>query len=304
MKQTSKIPQAIIKDKKLLSGILNKYKNLNTIPDPDDVRKIKVLDVDINGTLETNYVKNEIHNIDVPNYSQIIQPDAGSFYLPDLELTVVASGQKLVEGIDYELVGMNYGKTKITKSTSALWDFIFILSPIVGDVSINYRAFGGQVTRLNIDTLKALLIQIISALSNGEFLKCEDLPGCQTIIDIENEIHTISGLMPDIEVVTEDMVIPDKFLKGRTYLSNRGATMEITCLLPKGTKGDKLNVIIEANQYLRIQTQNLEKFSFQNEFGEPDGFIRSNLISNNWAIIFTGVDWLILNAEGPILCDM
>ena len=303
MDNNYKIPDKLL-DKEVIANLHNTINNFKIIPSPDDVNRIKVLDVDLDGTLKANYVTEEVHTMDVPNHQTVIQFDAGSFYLEDLKLTLVSTGQELVKNTDYVVVGMNYGKTKITRNTSAVWDFILVISPIVGDIAVEYRAFGGQVTRLNVEDIKSMLIEILTAIKHGEFIRCDDLKNCPTIIHIEEEINDMShGSKIRVIVLTDDVDLEETELRGNVWLSNRGSTCQLTAHLPAGDEGYCINAIVEANQFLRMVTRNNEIFTFQGMDSAPNGYIRSNEMTNNWTVLFTGSKWMVTRTEGPLHCD-
>jgi len=292
-----------MREPKNISKFLTQYANLQSLPTPKDVAKIVVLPIDLNASLITNYIINEAHNIDVPSYAQVIQPDGGSFYNTNLVLTVDSTKEILVEGTDYILVGMNYGKTKLTKSVYGVYDFIFVTASIVGQVNVTYRAFGGQVTRLNISDIKDLLIEILTNITSGNFLRCDTISMCPAIITMQAEIDAFAKSLTNIMNIVKNTTLVESQLSGSVWITNKGAIGAVDVVLPVCKAGTDCNFVVEELQYLRVTAPTGQVFSFEGVSSNDGGYIRTNNLGTSWAILYTGTSWLIHSINGPLLCD-
>jgi hypothetical protein len=147
------------------------------------VDSVKILDEDLTATNPDNNIIDEVHTVNVPAGRQIIRVAAGSFFAKDLVIKNAAN-VTLTKGIDYELVGTNMGKTKVAQDPSGVWDYIFLLTSIVGDLRVSYRAFGGQVTQKDINNIRDVLADVVKLIHIGGYITAEALPSTLTIVSI------------------------------------------------------------------------------------------------------------------------
>lgn len=185
----------------LMREVLSTLNHLNSVlpPLPDvsgsDLNSIQVLAEDITGTSIDNYIQDEMHlQVNVAGNKFLIRPTNGSFYKHDL--VVKHNGVTLVEGTDYEVTGINLGKTKVSLHPSSVYDYIIILKNIAGGVvSLNYRAFGGMICPSTVNQIKITLGNIIDYLKLGNFLTYEGLENHPIILSIVDRIANIENLL-------------------------------------------------------------------------------------------------------------
>lgn len=161
----------------------------------DAIDGIKALNEDVTGVDDLNLVEDERHAVNVPNNQMVIRPAAGAFWAHDVVLTNVATTLTLVEGTDYKFIGWNRAKQTIAEHTSQVYDYIFLLTPIVGDVDVTYRAFGGAPTVGDINAIKDVLAEITAILTDGELLTNAALPLSPTIIDIIARVAAVEDIV-------------------------------------------------------------------------------------------------------------
>ena len=151
-------------------------------------------------------------------------------------------------------------------------------------------------TLLNIDKNTSDITKFNGGTANQILTKKSD-----TDLDME---WTSSSSHKILLSLTTDYTITQENLLGNIWITNHGATKDINVELPKGVIGNELHILIEASNYLKLSCTNNEKFTFQGQYSDANGYIRSNIPTNTWSIIFTNNGWFIYRAEGPILCDM
>ena len=137
-------------------------------PESDNVG---ILEVDIDQSNLQNKIYNEKHELNTVEGVCYIQPIYGSFY-NDRTLVVryPATNRVLVKDIDYRVVGINVAKTKITASTSSVFDFILITTEIVGVLEIDYHAFGGEASLANFKELLSQIRNMTSYMNEAQFV--------------------------------------------------------------------------------------------------------------------------------------
>lgn len=181
----------------LLQEIINSLNFLRYVKDPSiDLVSLSVLDIvaldeDLTGVAQTHIITDELHTVDVPNGKAIVRPGCGSFYNYDITIKLVSNGQTLVKGTDYIVVGTNLPKTKVTYHTSGVYDYIYLLAPVVGQVTISYHAFGGEVTVPDINSIYASLVNLTEYLKSKEFLTDDTLGYATSIVQILDRIFRL-----------------------------------------------------------------------------------------------------------------
>lgn len=177
----------LINDVNFLKEVKNPLSNLTS----DVLDGIKALAEDVTGVNDDNLVVDERHYVNVPNNKMVIRTAGGPFWEHDVVLTNVATGDPLVEGTDYKFIGWDRAKQQIAEHTSHVYNYIFLLLPLVGDIDVTYRAFGGDPTVQDISAIKDVLAEITHILTDGDLLTDEALPYSQTIVDIVDRLNAI-----------------------------------------------------------------------------------------------------------------
>lgn len=173
-----------------MRGVLQTLDFLVSVKNPvsavtsDTISSLTCLDVDLSGIRAANYIHSEIHTVNVPANISILAPVNGSFYKHDVKLVLSSTDEELVEGTDYIVLGMNSGKTQIAMHDSGVYDYILLKSPIVGNIKLTYHAFGGEVSRVDINVLRDALIDINTLLRGSDLLTSATLGSTPIIKDI------------------------------------------------------------------------------------------------------------------------
>lgn len=150
----------------------------------------RVLLEDVHKQSPHNFIKNEIHAVNSPNKQVVVHPSAGAFFKDSVVITYQdSSGQDipLVEDVDYIIEGLDFQRTGYTTNASGVYHFIFIITPIVGDIKVSYHAYGGEATNYDVRLLYEGLNNIKLYLDNMSYLTSEGLKNDPII---RNLIHT------------------------------------------------------------------------------------------------------------------
>lgn len=173
---------------------LLKVKNPVNAVTSDTISSLNCLDVDLSGMSADNYIFNEIHTVNVPGYVNILAPVNGSFYKHDVKAVLSSTNEELTEGTDYLILGMNPGKTQAAIHNSGVYDYILVKSSIVGNIKLTYRAFGGEVSRVDINVLRDSIIDINTLLRGSDLLTVEGLGSTTIIKDILTRLAVLEEI--------------------------------------------------------------------------------------------------------------
>ena len=169
-----------------INYLLNSHNPITSVLG-DSLSGIHLLAEDITGLNNDNLIEEELHTVNVPSNKQVIRPACGSFFTNDLTLTQVTGNVSLVEGVDYRLIGPNLAKQAISQNSNKIFDYILIIRPIVGNVKITYRAFGGMIMPSDVNSLRDVLNSVVMFLSSSAMGISNDSPIIASLIQrIEN----------------------------------------------------------------------------------------------------------------------
>lgn len=185
----------------LMKSIMVNLSYLNNVLPPipditsDDTLSIQVLAEDLTGENDDNYIQDEIHlQINTLANRYVVRPANGSFYKKDL--VVKYNDDVLVENEDYQVVGLNLGKTKISSSSSGVYDYILFTKTVAaGVVTLNYRAFGGMVCPEAMNRVRGLLKNIIEYIKLGNFITYDNLQYHPVIVYILERLGYIENML-------------------------------------------------------------------------------------------------------------
>ena len=110
---------------------------------PQSLEQIKIAELDTDKTNPDNLIPDEIHHINTIDNVIYINPAYGSFFRDSVSIIIADTNVLLEEGQDYEILGLNTQKTKVTTNTLGVYDFIKITKKLVGDIKLTYNIFGG-----------------------------------------------------------------------------------------------------------------------------------------------------------------
>lgn len=148
-------------------------------------RKPMLLPPDSNKEYLGNYIGNEIWEINTSAKKKIIFPVAGSFFRDSVK---VARGKHenfdnlyendfFVVGRDYIVTGADAYGIKNTSIPAGVYNLIIFITDYVGDVTIAYHAYGGQVTQHDIRAVAESLTNMYEYLTAAQILTATSLGG-------------------------------------------------------------------------------------------------------------------------------
>lgn len=158
-----------------------------------------LLEVDESKTNEHNLIEDEVHVVNVPNGRFLIHPKGGSFYYDSVIIKHPATNSVLTLGNDYQIVGMDMAKTKSTNYTSPVYHYIKLLTPIVGEITVTYWAFGGDPTLDNYRNLLNDIIDIQTYLNDSKTLTVSSLGSTDIMSNLYGRIDSLEGRMRRLE---------------------------------------------------------------------------------------------------------
>lgn len=161
----------------------------------------KVLDFDQHGALAANLIEDEVHLVNTFEAFNLISPVQGAFFRDSVVVTKVDTSEVLVEGVDYLIKGFNAAHTKHTSNTSGVYTLIHILRELASEVSITYRAVGGEVTA---DAMKNVIEQtngISEYLGTRAFLTPQSLTVTTPYQSIVNRMLTLEDQMRSLATI-------------------------------------------------------------------------------------------------------
>jgi hypothetical protein len=156
----------------------------------------KLFPEDRNKNIASNMVIDELHTINTIEGRKYIKPLGGSFYNgEEFNIRMVDNPDPLVYGEDYIFLGFNVSKTRTTSSTSAIYDYVVILRDYVGDIKIDYHAFGGDPSVEDVRVIDSKLNDVIDFLKSSSFLTDTTLSASSLIQNILEKITTLENEM-------------------------------------------------------------------------------------------------------------
>ncbi len=157
---------------------------------------VKYLEVDPGQVNPNNVIVGEKHTVDTTASILYIQPIYGSFYDDDtLVVKHPTTNRTLVKDEDYRVVGINSSKTKISSSTSAVYDFILFIKEFVGEVEISYHAFGGEASLANYKDLLQQVRNLTYFMNDAKFITETTLGHTSVVNALTERIVTLEDNM-------------------------------------------------------------------------------------------------------------
>jgi hypothetical protein len=152
---------------------------------------IALLKLDRTGIYPDNHIIDELHQVDVPNHRQLVRPGAGAFYAHEVVVKLESTDEVLVENVDYLVIGCNKSKTRVCEHSSGVFDYIYLLREVVGNVKVSYHAFGGEPGYADIENIKTAITNILKYLQDANFMDADALPGHPYIRDINDRLVAV-----------------------------------------------------------------------------------------------------------------
>lgn len=157
---------------------------------------VKYLEVDPGQVNPNNLIRGEKHTVDTTASILYIQPIYGAFYDDDtLVIKHPLTNRTLVKDVDYRVVGINSTKTKISSSTSAVYDFILFIKEFIGEVEIEYHAFGGEASLANYKDLLQQVRNLTYFMNDAKFITETTLGHTSVVNALTDRIVTLEDNM-------------------------------------------------------------------------------------------------------------
>lgn len=174
-----------------LKILTNQVTNTSSLTDGGSL----LLELDVAKTNENNYIEDEEHVVNTSGGRYVIRPKGGDFYYDSVTVKHPGSGETLVLGTDYEIVGMSETHTKATSHTSPVYQFIIIKRAISDTVTVSYHAFGGEPTLDNYEELLANLNNVIQFLNASGTLTSSSLGSTDVIQSLISRVNDLEADM-------------------------------------------------------------------------------------------------------------
>jgi len=176
----------------------------------DDIHSIHtksplLLEADPRKERPENVIRNEFHNINTTTKIHVIHPRGGAYYRdslmvervdPDVEDPTVSIPENiLVEGVDYQVDGCDFHRTRITANTSGVYRHILFIKDLVGEVKITYHAYGGDVVLDDIRAHNESINNILKYILDSQLVTEETLVNAKAMVTMRSRIAKLEENM-------------------------------------------------------------------------------------------------------------
>lgn len=164
-------------------------------------RKPMLLPPDPNKIYPGNIINGEVWDIDTTNGKKVIFPVAGTFFRDSVKVArgkqtdfdVLNSDDFFVENVDYIIAGPDPYGIHNTSNTSGVFCFIIFLTGYVGEVTVRYHAYGGNVTQYDIRQLAESLTNMYSYVTNAQILTASSVGNTPIMNEFRARIMALEG---------------------------------------------------------------------------------------------------------------
>lgn len=175
-------------DPNLLANLVQTVRYLQTVAGMGSavVTGIGVVDhlhEDRTGLDPTNAITGESFAVDVNAGTNILKPARGSFFGHDVVVRL-DNGTPLTPEADYIIMGADLPRTRMAEHPSGVFKYIYLIYPVVGEVTMDYHAYGGEITEMDFEELNAMVIKLAHQMAISSYVTTESLPDHEYIIDL------------------------------------------------------------------------------------------------------------------------
>ena len=168
---------------------------------------IHCLAMDLTGHNPDNFIQHEKHLVNTSDNKFVIRPICGSFYRfngADLQLVYAANDTSAAVVLqpetgdgsgDYEVIGLNHTKTAMSEPTGGVYEFIILKKAFVGNVYVDYHAFGGEITTADINNLATLINSLQANLQNDRILTANNIVKSTVVANMLDRIAFLEHQM-------------------------------------------------------------------------------------------------------------
>ncbi len=151
--------------------------------------------VDLLSTNPNNKITDEVHTISTSTGNAIIFPNYGEFY-ESTNFKITRDDIELARNVDYELMGLDFERTKLTHSREGIYSFIYIKTPTESsNVKVTYQAFGGTVSPNDYQVIKSNINDLKSIILSNKYLTENTLPNQAVFQSISNRLAAIENYL-------------------------------------------------------------------------------------------------------------
>ncbi len=154
----------------------------------------KMLEIDRTGVRPGNRVPGEHHDINTINGVSFVKPIYGAFYSDNLDVFNVLTGEILPPEA-YRIHEPDLAKTRNSGNHHGVFRSIEILIEFVGQIGLNYQAYGGSTDVVSMNSLKDKMVVMETFLSENSFITPGTLHAETSIIKLYNKIADLEGNM-------------------------------------------------------------------------------------------------------------
>ena len=167
------------------------------------------LDEDLTGVKPENQITDEVHSINTAEGIKVLRPLHGAFYAHDVVIKLAADPTTVLqEGTDYMIIGADLPKTRVCDHPSGVFNYVYFTGSLAADVTIDYRAFGGEFTSTDLSAIRDALLRILQFLYSGNFVTTSALPYHpyvktlnRRIVELEDYLRGLDSSIPNIEMI-------------------------------------------------------------------------------------------------------
>ena len=153
----------------LNSAVADLRQQMSSVTSPvvANLQPPSLLPFDINGTNPSNLITNEVVTVNTVAGGKVIRLINGAFFADSV--SILYNGTTLNPATDYMPI-VTSPLTERTTNVSGIYKYILLNNAISGQVSVNYRAVGGDIQPEDIQSVYTLMLAIQNFLNNGSFL--------------------------------------------------------------------------------------------------------------------------------------
>jgi len=165
-------------------------------PEPIVNSAPKLLKEDPNKEFPENEII-EYFTVDTISGKNFIKPTYGSFFKDSVTIEIPERGdQPLAFGEDFEIYGMDMARTASTPNQSGVYQFVVMVGPpFQGIVRVKTHAYGGTITRADVESMNNSLRSMYEFLSSRDFITTNTLHQQRVITSLINRMTTMEVQM-------------------------------------------------------------------------------------------------------------
>ena len=164
-------------------------------------RKPMLLPPDPNKIYKENVVDGEVWQVDTSANKKIIFPVAGSFFRDSMKIyrgrvdsiddVIRYPDQFFVEGKDYIITGVDAYGIHNTDNESGVYHLVLFITPYIGDVTIQYHAYGGIPTQYDLRALHESLTNVYHWVTSADVLTAGNVGQAPLMIEYRARLNAL-----------------------------------------------------------------------------------------------------------------